>query len=139
MLIVGEDNIASSTPTIEVESFIADIEAQLDGKFNDYASLEYVAKADGSVALVHVVQIRNEETNAWYEAMVDAHSGELVSITDFVADASYTVVPINKQDPTEGIETLQNPALSAASPNGWHSSGSSTTTNTSWVSLRLLR
>ena len=114
-----------------MDSFISDIEAQLDGKFNDFASLEYVAKADGSVALVHVVQIRNEETNAWYEAMVDAHSGELVSITDFVADASYTVVPISKQDPTEGIETLQNPALSAASPNGWHSSGSSTTTNTS--------
>ncbi|KAI5822705.1 hypothetical protein K523DRAFT_358185 [Schizophyllum commune Tattone D] len=128
---VPTDNIASSTPTIEIDSFISDIEAQLDGKFNDYASLEYVAKADGSVALVHVVQIRNEETNAWYEAMVDAHSGELVSITDFVADASYTVVPINKQDPTEGIETLQNPALSAASPNGWHSSGSTTTTNTS--------
>ena len=35
-----------------MDSFISDIEAQLDGKFNDYASLEYVAKADGSVALV---------------------------------------------------------------------------------------
>ncbi|TRM58391.1 Fungalysin metallopeptidase-domain-containing protein [Schizophyllum amplum] len=129
---VSTDNIAASTPTVEIDSFISDIEAQLDGKFNDYSSLEYLAKADGTVALVHVVQIRNEDTNAWYEAMVDAHSGELVSITDFVADASYTVVPISKQDPTDGIETLSNPALTAASPYGWHgTSSTSTTTNTS--------
>ncbi|TRM62266.1 peptidase M36, partial [Schizophyllum amplum] len=107
------------------------IEAQLEGKYNDYSSLEYLAKQDGSVALVHVVQIRNEETNAWYEAMVDAHSGELVSITDFVADASYTVVPINKQDPTEEQETLEDPADSTASPNGWHSDGTTETTDTS--------
>ena len=125
------DKIADSKPTVEIDSFIGDIESQLNGKFNDYKSLEYLAKQDGSVALVHVVQIRNEETNAWYEAMVDAHSGELVSITDFVADASYTVVPINKQDPTEGIETLEDPASEAASPNGWHSDGDSTTTDTS--------
>ncbi|KAL1719120.1 Fungalysin metallopeptidase-domain-containing protein [Schizophyllum commune] len=128
---VSTDKIADSKPTVEIDSFIGDIESQLNGKFNDYKSLEYLAKQDGSVALVHVVQIRNEETNAWYEAMVDAHSGELVSITDFVADASYTVVPINKQDPTEGLETLEDPASEAASPNGWHSDGDSTTTDTS--------
>ncbi|KAL1742462.1 Fungalysin metallopeptidase-domain-containing protein [Schizophyllum fasciatum] len=128
---VSTDKIADSKPTVEIDSFIADIEEQLDGKFNDYKSLEYLAKQDGSVVLVHVVQIRNEDTNAWYEAMVDAHSGELVSITDFVADASYTVVPISKQDPTEGVETLKDPANEKASPNGWHSDGDSTTTDTS--------
>ncbi|TRM70588.1 Fungalysin metallopeptidase-domain-containing protein [Schizophyllum amplum] len=122
---VPTDNIAPSTPTIEIVSFISDIEAQLDGQFNDYSSLEYLAKEDGTVALVHVVQIRNEEANTWYEAMVDAHTGELVSITDFVAKASYTVIPLSKQDPTDGIETISNPALTAASPYGWHGTSSS--------------
>ena len=85
MLIVAEDNIASSTPTVEIDSFIADIEAQLDGKFNEWpATLEFVAKQDGSLALTHVVQIQNDKTGAWYEAFIDAHSGDLVHVTDFM-------------------------------------------------------
>ncbi|TRM64075.1 Fungalysin metallopeptidase-domain-containing protein [Schizophyllum amplum] len=118
------NNIAPSTPSVDIDSFISEVEAQLGGNFNDHSSFEYLARADGSVALVHVVQIRNEDTNAWYEAIVDAHSGELVSVTDFVADAAYTVVPINHQDPTQGLQTIYDPANIATSPYGWHGDGS---------------
>lgn len=43
---------------------------------------------DGTASLVHVIQIQNEEVNSWYEAYVDAHTGELISLTDFVAEAT---------------------------------------------------
>ncbi|TRM67936.1 Fungalysin metallopeptidase-domain-containing protein [Schizophyllum amplum] len=128
---VSTDNIASSTPSIEIDSFISDIEMQLDGTYNDHSSLEYLVKSDGSVVLVHVVQIQNEATHVWYEAMVDAHSGELVSVTDFLAHASYTVLPVTKVVPTEGFETVVDPALTVASPYGWHAwSDNSTEINT---------
>lgn len=88
-------NIADSTPTVDVNSVIASVEDQLDGKFNGYTKLNYLSLADGSVALTHAIQIQNEETNAWFEAYVDAHSGELLSVVDFVAEASVCSSPIH--------------------------------------------
>jgi extracellular elastinolytic metalloproteinase len=93
----------------------------LEGKYNDHpGALEYLALSDGSVALAHVIQVQNDEAGTWYEAFVDAHSGEILSVTDFVSDASYTVLPITKQDPTEGLETIVDPQDLSASPDGWH-------------------
>jgi extracellular elastinolytic metalloproteinase len=81
--------VPSSKPTISLETAIATAEKALDGKFNHHPpTVEYLARADGSVALTHVVQIQNSERGTWAEAFVDAHSGELLSITDFVAKAS---------------------------------------------------
>jgi hypothetical protein len=45
-------------------------------------------QADESLKLTHVVQIRDEAKHIWVEAFVDAHSGEVVQITDFVSKAS---------------------------------------------------
>ena len=42
----------------------------------------------------------------------------------------YRVVPIQKQDPTEGFENLVDPQDTVASPQGWHSDGTTTTTTT---------
>lgn len=84
-----QDNIASSKPSVTVESLIPKVEELLEGKYNGYpTTLEYLARADGSVSLVHGIQIQNTQTDTWYEAFVDAHSGELLSVTDFVSDAS---------------------------------------------------
>ncbi|KAF6759634.1 hypothetical protein DFP72DRAFT_788093, partial [Ephemerocybe angulata] len=61
-------------------------EEQLEGKYNNHpTTLEYLACPDGTAALTHVVQIQNEEANSWYEAFIDAHTGELLSVTDFTA------------------------------------------------------
>lgn len=87
--------IASSQPTLDVDSITAKTEEALDGKRNDHpASLEYLSRADGTVALTHVIQIQNEDTGTWYEAFVDAHSGELLSVTDFVAEATVSYVGV---------------------------------------------
>ncbi|KAF9456503.1 Fungalysin metallopeptidase-domain-containing protein [Collybia nuda] len=121
--------IASSKPIITLETAISTAEKALGGKFNEHpATIEYFAKDDGVVVLTHVIQIRNETVGTWYQAFVDAHSGELVSLVDFVTQASYLVLPITKEILTQGFQTLVDPQDMLASPLGWHSSGTTNTT-----------
>ncbi|KAJ8087742.1 hypothetical protein PM082_006579 [Marasmius tenuissimus] len=125
---VPNAKVADSTPTVDVNSVVSKVEEALKGKKNDIEpTLEYLALQDGTAALVHVFQVQNDEDFTFYEAYVDAHSGELISVTDFVADADYKVVPIWKQDITQGVEMLSNPGMNFASPNGWHLSSGTTT------------
>jgi extracellular elastinolytic metalloproteinase len=100
-------------------------------------------QSDGFAALTYAIQINNETTRTSYEAFVDAHTDNtLVSLTDFVAKASvgsekqlasansdgffpffviqYLALPITEQDPTQGFQTITDPQVAAASPNGWH-------------------
>lgn len=72
-----------------MKTVIPKVEEALQGKLNDIPpSLEYLALDDGRVALVHVFQVVNDDSNSWYEAYVDAHTGEFLSVTDFVSHAS---------------------------------------------------
>jgi extracellular elastinolytic metalloproteinase len=54
--------------------------------------LEYVARPDGSISLTYPMQIRNlgssSESHLWVQASVCAHSGKVVSVTDFTAHAT---------------------------------------------------
>ncbi|KAG5653868.1 hypothetical protein H0H81_009947 [Sphagnurus paluster] len=128
---VNTTNIASSKPSLSVDSLIPKVEQALDGKFNDHPpSLEYLVRDDQSVALTHVVQVSNKEAGTWFEAYVCAHTGKIYSVTDFVAHASYTVLPIQKQIFPEGQVVLKDPQDLLASPFGWHSDGIDNTTNT---------
>ncbi|EIN12650.1 metalloprotease [Punctularia strigosozonata HHB-11173 SS5] len=112
-------DIPASKPTLDLQTAIKKAEAALSGTYNGHpTTVEYLAKDDGSVALTHVIQIQNDQ-GAWYEAFVDAHSGDLLSVTDFVTKLTYKVLPITKQDLTEGVETLEDPENKDASPNGW--------------------
>jgi len=115
--------IADATPSISWEDAMPAIEAALGATHNDAApALEYYAQPDGSLALVHVAQLQSEE-GAYVEALVDAHSGALLSVNDFVAHASYRAVPITKMSLADGAETLVDPEDPAASPQGWHLPG----------------
>jgi len=97
---------------------------------------------------VHTIQVQNEDVNSWHEVYVDAHSGEILSATDYVADATvccyprdayrpteniskYTVLPFFKESIPQGIETLVDPQDPLASPSGWHTFGTTTTNTTS--------
>lgn len=81
-----------SEPTVTVEDAIKAGEEALNGKFvaDEFPepSLEYVAQQDGSLKLAHVLQVRNEEAGTWYEAFVDAHTADVISVTDFVSKAT---------------------------------------------------
>ncbi|THU99702.1 hypothetical protein K435DRAFT_658463 [Dendrothele bispora CBS 962.96] len=91
--------------------------------FNPSSRLEYLVRPDGTIKLAHVFQVRNTSEGTWYEAFVDAHSGELMSVTDFVAEATYKVLPIEKEYITEGLETLVDPEDLQSSPLGWLNDG----------------
>ncbi|GLB42800.1 putative peptidase M36 family protein [Lyophyllum shimeji] len=124
-------NIADSKPTLDVNSVISTAERALDGEFNSQPpTLEYLVNEDGSVALTHVFQVQNETAGTWYEAYVCAHTGKLLSVTDFVAHASYTVLPIHKETFPEGEEILTDPQDTVASPYGWHSTNGKTISTT---------
>ncbi|KAI0042801.1 hypothetical protein FA95DRAFT_1499587 [Auriscalpium vulgare] len=128
---VKPSKIASHEPTVSLEDAIATAEKTLDGKFNDFpATLEFLVLDDNTVALTHVVQIRNKATGAWVEAFVDAHANKVLSITDFVSKATYRVLPIQKETLLEGFELLVDPQDTVASPDGWHSDGTTTTNTT---------
>ncbi|KAK0452843.1 Fungalysin metallopeptidase-domain-containing protein [Desarmillaria tabescens] len=120
---VDTSTIASSQPSITLDSIIGEVEDAFGATYNGINSLEYLAQADGSVALTYVLQVQNTDTNAGYEAFVDAHSGNIVGSTDFLAEATYTVLPITKQSVLEGEETLVNPEDFQSSPIGWVQNG----------------
>ncbi|KAF8172673.1 Fungalysin metallopeptidase-domain-containing protein [Pholiota molesta] len=129
---VDPTSFASTTPSISVQSAISMAEKALDGTFNNHPpTIEFFAKPDNTAVLTHVVQIQNDATGAWFEAFVDAHSGELVSVTDFVTRASYLVLPMQDEILTQGFQTLVDPEDLTASPLGWHSTGTTNTTVTS--------
>ncbi|KAI0354108.1 peptidase M36 [Trametes cingulata] len=69
-----------------------------------------LAKDDGSVVLTHVFQVRNEEAGT--------------------CKASYLVLPIWNETLTQGFQTLTDPQGISASPQGWHSDGTTSTTTT---------
>lgn len=57
-------------------------------------SLQYLAQEDGTLALTHSFHVTNDTAGTYYEAFVDAHSGILISATDFVAQASVRLLSL---------------------------------------------
>ncbi|KAJ7798512.1 Fungalysin metallopeptidase-domain-containing protein [Mycena olivaceomarginata] len=101
---------SSFVPTISLEDAIASAEQTIDGTFNEHPpTLEFLALEVGSVRLTHVMQIQNAETNAWLEAFVDAHTGDVLSLTDFVTKTSYLLLPTQKEILTPEFQTLFHP------------------------------
>jgi len=128
---VDTSNIASSAPSVSWQSVLPDVEDSLGGRYNNHpASLEYLARPDGSIALTHVLQVRNKTEGTWYEAYVCAHSGDLLSVNDFVAHATYNALPVQKVVLDQGLEMLTDPQDSLSSPLGWHSDGNTSTSST---------
>ncbi|KAF8885323.1 Fungalysin metallopeptidase-domain-containing protein [Infundibulicybe gibba] len=114
----------------KVQSVIPRAEKVLQGKFNGHATLEYLSIGPGNIHLTHVVQIQNDNKGTWFEAYMDAHSGAFIAVTDFVAEASYRVVPIEERGLRSGQTTLEDPQDTSSSPLGWHNNGANTTTST---------
>ncbi|KAI9434966.1 Fungalysin metallopeptidase-domain-containing protein [Lactarius indigo] len=119
---------ADTNASVSLTNATATAEKTLAGTYNGHPpKLEFVVQPNGFAALAHVIQIQNETTGTWYEAFVDAHNNTLLSLTDFAARASYLVLPIHEQDPTQGFNTITDPQDMSASPNGWHKEFSTTT------------
>jgi len=62
-----------------------------------------------------------ETKDNMYNAIVDAMTGSVVELIDWVSDASYNVYPLGINDPHSGDRvTIRDPAYIPASPLGWH-------------------
>ncbi|KAH9016133.1 Fungalysin metallopeptidase-domain-containing protein [Lactarius pseudohatsudake] len=119
---VEHSSSADINPSVSLDDAIATAEKTLYGTYNGHPpKLEFVVKPCGFAALTHVIQIHNMTAGTWYEAFVDAHNNTVISLTDFVAKATYRVLPITAKDPdTEGFIDIIDPEDLAVSPNGWH-------------------
>ncbi|KAG8692582.1 hypothetical protein FRC08_009678, partial [Ceratobasidium sp. 394] len=120
---VKPQTVAPTVPVVSAVQAIANAEKALGGKYNEWpTTLEYFATDSDHAVLAHVVQIQNMHSGEWKQAYVDANNGELVNVVDFVADASYTVIPLQNQDLREGgFQVVEDPQDNVASPKGWHS------------------
>lgn len=96
------------------------------------AELMWLPIRRGDVRLVWRFQLRTLDDNHWYDMTVDAHSGQIWTRFDWVANGvSHRVVsypaesPYNLPDPhpADGRLVEANPANATASPNGWHDDG----------------
>ena len=85
-------------------------------------SLQYVSTANG-VRLSWNVNLQTLDREHWYDLEVDAHTGALLTVSDWVNDfATYDVLRLPPVDnPLDGgRQMVVNPANSIASPFGWH-------------------
>jgi hypothetical protein len=84
--------IASTIPSITKEKSVVVAEQAIGAPYNNHATrLEYVVLADQSAVLAHAIQVQNDEDSIFGEVFIDAHSGKLVSYTDFVFHATVSV------------------------------------------------
>ncbi|EFI28231.1 metalloprotease [Coprinopsis cinerea okayama7 len=128
--VADTDKAAPSTPTLEfgdalaksnVDDLLGVVAGSGTSRSGEDAILGYLSRPDGTLSLVYATDARSEEE--WYRAFVDAHTGELVSVVNYAADASYKVVPANRASPASSLRILFNPQDPVASPRGWHEFG----------------
>ncbi|KAF8507281.1 Fungalysin metallopeptidase-domain-containing protein [Hysterangium stoloniferum] len=120
---IKPSSVPPPTPSLKVADAISKAEAALSIPHNNWpTSVMYFAKDDNTLVLSHVIQLQNNVS--WVEAFINAHSGELANVHNFVSHASYNVIPINSESPrTSNFTTIVNPQDISASPLGWHSDG----------------
>ncbi|KAF9206604.1 Fungalysin/Thermolysin Extracellular metalloproteinase 5 [Haplosporangium sp. Z 27] len=81
----------------------------------------YIQTEDGRLELVYDFQVEMKETDNWFHAQVNANTGKIVQVIDWVADATYNVYPMGVNDPEDGERKLVvNPENKKASPLGWN-------------------
>ena len=90
------------------------------------ADLKYIQTNSGrSVRLGYELLVDMKGSDNFYDVVVDAETGEILSLHDLVSDlATYNVFPLGINDPASGDrQLLEDPSHPVASPFGWHSQG----------------
>ena len=100
------------------------------------AELMWLPVARGNARLVWNFNLETLDGEHWYDLTVDAHTGKVWTRFDWTADATYRVYPrpvespnhTSPTPPSDGRVLVTNPHNTTASPNGWHSTGSTSFT-----------
>ena len=80
-------------------------------------------RAAGGIELVWSMVLRTPDGHHWYDVSVNATTGQVPFVSDWVEDASYEAFNFNLENPDDGPRTFEfDPHLAApnASPFGWH-------------------
>ncbi|KAL1925838.1 uncharacterized protein VTP21DRAFT_721 [Calcarisporiella thermophila] len=92
---------------------------------------QVLIQTDGGRQLQPVWEIEVEMENNWLQSHVQVNNGKVLSLIDWVADASYNVFPFGQNDPSEGPrQKVKDPHDQVASPKGWHIQGDKSFTDT---------
>ena len=86
---------------------------------------------EGRLHLVWDMAVDERGRSDWFNAFIDAHSGELLKAVNWTQESGYRVFAKPLEHPGEGPDSLvMNPADPEASPLGWHNTGSNQYTDT---------
>ncbi|KAJ1336936.1 hypothetical protein BSLG_006696 [Batrachochytrium salamandrivorans] len=81
-------------------------------------------QGDGGHTLTPVWDVTMDLDSNWFHIQVDAHTGQVMGLIDWVNGASYNVYTLGNNDPDAGSRTMvADTAHPDASPYGWHSQG----------------
>jgi hypothetical protein len=86
---------------------------------------------EGRLHLAWEMVVDEKGRTDWYQAWIDAHDGDVLNAVNWTQEAGYRVFAAPLEHPSEGETTLViDPADSQASPEGWHSTGTTDYTDT---------
>ncbi|KAG0308314.1 Fungalysin/Thermolysin Extracellular metalloproteinase 5 [Linnemannia gamsii] len=84
-------------------------------------SQAYIQTSDGQLRLVYDFKVEMKDTDNWFHTQVDAETGKVLQVIDWVSDATFNVFPMGINDPEEGKRKLvKDPHHIPASPLGWN-------------------
>ena len=112
---------------IEIES-IQKVDDSNDLKLNEYpqapVSLKIIQLKKDQLRFVWDIEL-DLDTN-WFSAQIDAITGQVLSLNDWVSHATFHVFPVGLNDPSDGDrEMMVDPEHPIASPIGWNAFKSS--------------
>lgn len=113
-------NVADPHPSVSVDDAVTEASKFLSGRRTSaQPSLRYLALENGDLALSHVVRLTLDDNGHLVDAYVNAHSREVQAVTDYTVNLAMRVVPLERQDPSKGLELITDPEDREASPDGW--------------------
>ncbi|KAI8903982.1 Fungalysin metallopeptidase-domain-containing protein, partial [Gorgonomyces haynaldii] len=113
--------------SISEQDAIAAAEKFLSGKKNQIpVTKNFLELPGGKIALCYSFQVEGDKVFAGVS--VDAASGQVVEVVNYLNDFSYKVIELPNNDPRDGFSVAVDPENKVASPNGW-TDGTVTTGN----------
>ncbi|KAI8897831.1 Fungalysin metallopeptidase-domain-containing protein [Globomyces pollinis-pini] len=90
----------------------------------------YIQTPSDKFAYSYQFQVKDLTKGKFLQVTVDAATGQNLQVVDYIAEASYKVIPFTKKDPRDGFAVLTNPENKVASPFGWHKDNTQSFTTT---------
>jgi extracellular elastinolytic metalloproteinase len=125
------ENIDSPEVIVSLDEAVKVATKQFGAPRDEFpATHVYVQLPTGKLVYAHQFQLRDDAQSKWFQVEVDTKTGTVVQSVDYYNEASYNVIKFPNTDPRDGFEIVTDPAAETASPNGWHSDGSNSFTDT---------